>query len=42
MARFVADPVETLDLSGIYAKYGGRDGGGPAAYNPRMMVRLLI
>ena len=42
LARFVADVVETLDLSGIYAKYEERDGRGLAAYDPRMMVRLLI
>jgi len=42
MARFVAEVVETLDLSGIYGKYEERDGRGLAAYDPRMMVRLLI
>jgi len=42
LARFVADVVETLDLSGIYGKYEERDGRGLAAYDPRMMVRLLI
>jgi len=42
LARFVADVVETLDLSAMYAKYEGRDGRGLAAYDPRMMVRLLI
>ncbi len=34
--------VETLDLSAIYAKYEEGDGRGLAAYDPRMMVRLLI
>ncbi len=38
----MADPVETLDLSAIYAKHGDGDGGGLAPYDPRMMVRLLI
>ena len=42
LARFVADVVETLDLSAIYAKYEEGDGRGLAAYDPRMMVRLLI
>jgi transposase len=41
-ARFVADVVETLDLSGIYGKYEERDGRGLAAYDPRMLVRVLI
>ena len=40
LARFVAEVVETLDLSEIYAKYEERDGRGLAAYDPRMMVRL--
>ena len=42
LARFVAEVVETLDLSAIYAKYEEGDGRGQAAYDPRMMVRLLI
>jgi transposase len=42
LARFVADVVETLDLAAIYATYEARDGRGQAAYDPRMMVRLLI
>ena len=42
LARFVADVVETLDLSAIYAKYEEGDGRGLAAYDPRMMLRLLI
>ncbi len=42
LARFVADVVETLDLSEIYAAYEERDGRGLAAYDPRMMVRLLM
>jgi len=41
-ARFMAEVVETLDLSAIYAKYEAGDGRGLAAYAPRMMVRLLI
>src|SRR5271169_3747767 len=42
LARFVADVVETLDLAAIYAPYEAGDGRGLAAYDPRMMVRLLI
>ena len=42
LARFVAEIVETLDLSAIYGEYEKRDGRGQAAYDPRMMVRLLI
>jgi transposase len=34
--------VETLDLSAIYGKYEEGDGRGLAAYDPRMMVRVLI
>ena len=42
LARFVAELVETLDLSAIYGKYEEGDGRGLAAYDPRMMVRLLV
>jgi len=42
LARFVAEVVETLDLSAIYAVYQAGDGRGLAAYDPRMMVRVLI
>ena len=42
LARFVADVVEALNLSAIYAQYEEGDGRGLAAYDPRMMVRLLI
>ena len=42
LARFVAEVVEALDLSAIYGKYEEGDGRGLAAYDPRMMVRLLI
>jgi len=42
LARFVAEVVETLDLSAIYRKYEEGDGRGLAAYDPKMMVRLLI
>ena len=42
LARFVAEVVETLDLSAIYGWYEERDGRGLAAYDPRRMVRVLI
>ena len=42
LARFVAEVVEALDLGAIYAKYEAGDGRGLAAYDPRMMVRVLI
>jgi transposase len=42
LARFIADVVEALDLTSIYATYEAKDGRGLAAYDPRMMVRLLI
>lgn len=42
LARFVADLVETLNLSAIYGRYEEGDGRGLAAYDPRLMVRLLI
>src|SRR5437870_9679097 len=42
LARFVAEVVETLDLSAMYAKHEERDGRGQAAYDPRMMMRVLI
>jgi len=34
--------VEALDLAAIYATYEAGDGRGLAAYDPRMMVRVLI
>jgi len=42
LARFVADIVHHLDLSGIYACYERRDGRGLAAYHPEMLTRLLL
>jgi transposase len=42
LARFVGEVVEALDLSALYAKYEEGDGRGLAAYDPRMMVRLLM
>ena len=42
LARFVADVVNELDLSAIYAEYERRDGRGQSAYHPLAMVRLLL
>src|SRR5271166_1557840 len=41
LARFIADVIEELDLVLIYRSYEG-DGRGLAAYQPAMMVRLLL
>ena len=41
LARFVADVIEELDLAAVYRSYEG-DGRGLAAYQPSMMVRLLL
>lgn len=41
LARFVVAVVETLDLSAFYARRRA-DGWGRAAYDPKMMVALLI
>jgi|GEM_PF-1686006 len=41
LARFVAEIMGELDLSGILAGYA-RDGRGKAAYHPQMMTGLLI
>ena len=42
LARFVADVVETLDLSAFYRSYEEKDGRGQAAYHPVVMLRLLL
>ena len=42
LARFVADLMESLDLSAFYRSYDEKDGRGQAAYHPLMMVRLLL
>ena len=42
LARFIAEVSAQLDLQPIYAVYEERDGRGQAAYDPRMMVRLLL
>jgi transposase len=41
LARFVVEIVDVLDLSGFYARRRA-DGWGRAAYEPKMMVALLI
>lgn len=41
LARFIADVIEELDLGAVYQSYEG-DGRGLAAYQPAMMVRLLL
>ena len=41
LAWFVIDAVEELDLDGFYAAYRG-DGWGRAAFDPKMMVALLL
>ncbi len=42
LARFLADVVDGLDLSPLYAAYQHKDGRGLTAYHPVMMVRLLL
>ena len=43
LAHFVADSVDQLDLTAWYARYEQReDGRGQLAYEPRLMVKLLI
>jgi transposase len=42
LARFVADVMNELDLSCIYAKYERSDGRGLSAYHPVLMARLLL
>ncbi len=41
LARFIADVIEELDLGLIFQSYE-KDGRGKAAYQPAMMVRLLL
>ena len=42
LARFVADVMNELDLSAIYARYERSDGRGLAAYHPVLMARVLL
>ena len=42
LARFLVDVVDALDLGAIYKSYEEKDGRGQAAYDPTMMVRVLL
>ena len=42
LARFIADVMNELDLSAIYARYERTDGRGLTAYHPVLMARLLL
>ena len=42
LARFIADVMNELDLSAIYAEYYRRDGRGLSAYHPLLLTRLLL
>jgi len=43
LAHFVSDTVDQLDLTALYERYGQReDGRGQLAYEPRLMLKLLI
>jgi transposase len=42
LARFVADVMNELDLSAIYAEYERSDGRGLSAYHPLLMTRVLL
>ena len=42
LARFIADVVNELDLSAIYAECERKDGRGLSAYHPLLMTRLLL
>ena len=42
LARFVADVMNELDLSAIYAEYERKDGRGLSAYHPVLLARLLL
>jgi transposase len=42
LSRFIADVMNELDLTSIYASYERSDGRGLAAYHPVLMARLLL
>src|SRR6266699_4762608 len=43
LAHFVSDTVDQLDLKALYARYEEReDGRGQLAYEPRLLLKLLI
>ena len=39
LARFIADIVDSLDLSALYARYGNR---GAMPYSPEILLCLLV
>lgn len=41
LAQFISDALDTLDLSGFYARYEG-DGRRNQPFDPRMMVKVLV
>lgn len=42
MARFIAEVVNELELSAVYAEYERKDGRGLAAYHPLLLTHLLL
>jgi len=42
LARFIADVVNELNLSAIYAEYYRKDDRGQSAYHPLLLTRLLL
>src|SRR5271157_3039200 len=42
LARFLVDVVDALDIGAIYESYEEKDGRGQAAYDPTMMMRVLL
>ena len=42
LARFIAQVVDSLDLSGILGEYTRADGRGKQGYHPVMLLRLLL
>src|SRR5258707_13013155 len=42
LARFIAEVMNELDLSAIYAEYERKDGRGLSAYHPLLLTRLLL
>lgn len=42
LARFIANVMNGLDLSAIYAEYERKDGRGLSAYHPLLLTRLLL
>ena len=42
LARFIGDVTEEMDLKPLLSRYRNGDGRGLAAYNPVMMLRLIL